>query len=291
MISVIICSAKPLLLKTVKENIETTIGVPYEILAIDNRDSGSGICKVYNEQAAKAKYEVLCFIHEDVILHTNGWGRILIDLLTDSSIGLVGISGTVYKSGIPAVWSACDSSLYRTHSIQHFANEPAPIINNFNPLQESFAEVAVIDGVLMATKKKVFGEFQFDEDRLKAFHGYDLDYSLQVGTKFKVVVTFGILLEHLSEGTLNAEWLKDSLLIHRKWEKVLPKMVIPLDPKTQEREDCIACQSVLKQVLINGSGIKKALYYWLTLVTRFLKYNGMKYSKATLKYIFSPGRI
>ena len=38
MVSIIICSVSPLLLEDLKQNIAQTIGVEYEIIAIDNRE-------------------------------------------------------------------------------------------------------------------------------------------------------------------------------------------------------------------------------------------------------------
>ena len=94
MISVLICSVKPLLLEKVTENIHNTIGVPHEIIFKDNRTENSGVCKVYNELASKSKYDKLCFIHEDVVLKTEDWGKKLIKLFEeDKSVGLIGLAG------------------------------------------------------------------------------------------------------------------------------------------------------------------------------------------------------
>lgn len=73
MISIIICSKNKDLLKDVSANIELTIGVPYEIIAIENNKGEFGICKAYNDGASKAKYDIFCFMHEDISFETQNW--------------------------------------------------------------------------------------------------------------------------------------------------------------------------------------------------------------------------
>ncbi len=66
MISIIICSVNQNYLKDVAENISNSIGVEYELLVWDNREAKKGLCEVYNMMAAKARYDYLCFLHEDI---------------------------------------------------------------------------------------------------------------------------------------------------------------------------------------------------------------------------------
>ena len=61
MLSLIICSINPVYLQQVKENIDSTIGVQYELLIWDNRETQKGICEVYNKMALQATFPYLCF--------------------------------------------------------------------------------------------------------------------------------------------------------------------------------------------------------------------------------------
>ena len=91
MISVLICSSNPVLLKQAKINISETISVKHEILHTDNREFNNGICSVYNELASRASFSYLCFVHEDVLFETKGWGLKIIDnFSSDLNIGLIG---------------------------------------------------------------------------------------------------------------------------------------------------------------------------------------------------------
>ena len=74
MISVIISSAKKELVTQVTKNITDTIAVEFEIIAFDNSNGEKGICEIYNQGIKKARYDVLCFMHEDIAMITPGWG-------------------------------------------------------------------------------------------------------------------------------------------------------------------------------------------------------------------------
>lgn len=50
MLSIIICSVSPERLEQVTRNIHDTIGVDYEIIAIDNREKQWPIARAYNEE-------------------------------------------------------------------------------------------------------------------------------------------------------------------------------------------------------------------------------------------------
>ena len=285
MISIIVCSANADLLAKLRLNVDATIGITYELLAYDNRLACKSIAEVYNQLASEAVYDILCFVHEDVIIHTNGWGAGIKKLLSNKDIGLVGISGAVYKSKYPGTWSACNSRLYRTNSIQHFKNTAQPVVININPDKTDYAEVAVIDGVFMATRKAVFDQYKFDSALLKGFHGYDIDYSLQVGQQYQIVVSYGLLLEHLSEGTLSEEWLNVTVRLHNKWRDRLYINPSSLEKQEKDFNDYLALKNVLS-VALKFEGYKSiVLVSYFRLLFKFGKYNRFKFSKSVLKYL------
>ncbi len=111
MLSIIISSADSLMLENVSKNIDDTVGVPYEILAFPNSGANSeGICAVYNKGIKKAKYDILCFCHEDLVFRTRNWGKIVADIFEwegeDRNIGLLGVVGSTYKALTPSGWDA-----------------------------------------------------------------------------------------------------------------------------------------------------------------------------------------
>ncbi|TAH01102.1 MAG: hypothetical protein EAZ15_07865 [Sphingobacteriales bacterium] len=208
MISIIICSRNKTLLNTVSQSVKNTIGVPYEIIAIDNADAKYGICKAYNLGAAQAKYDIFCFMHEDITFETQNWGQNVLNHLQDESVGLIGVAG-VDPMGIVPIFSDKNIGNAELNIIQ-FNNETKESIHSYrtvNPKDTSIIKQSLIlDGVWMCTKRKVYKLFKYDEVTLDGFHGYDADLSLQVNTQFQVCVIFDILLIHLSPGKVDKRY-------------------------------------------------------------------------------------
>lgn len=62
MLSIIISSYQPQFYSALEKNIAETIGIPYEIIKIDNPNL-MGICEAYNKGASLSKYDYLLFVH------------------------------------------------------------------------------------------------------------------------------------------------------------------------------------------------------------------------------------
>jgi hypothetical protein len=62
-------------------------------------------------------------------------------------------------------------------------------------------------------------KFFFDEE-LPGFHLYDIDFSLRVGQRYKVAVSYDIIIEHFSEGAFSNEWLISNIKYHNKGNKI-----------------------------------------------------------------------
>jgi hypothetical protein len=234
MISIIISSVSKTQLNDVSANIAATIGVPYEIIATDNSNGEKGICEVYNSAAQRAQYDIICFMHEDVIIKTINWGEVVQHIFAgDDSIGLAGIVGSTYKSLMPSGWVCYGlHELLHYNIIQSFKRSDTPTKHEYNnPDNEKLTPVACVDGVWFCTTKKVVAEIKFDEKLLTGFHGYDIDFSLAVNQKYKVVVTYDVLLNHLSEGGFERDWLLDTLKLHDKWKRNLPLHIANINKK------------------------------------------------------------
>ena len=266
MISIIISSSNPEYLSAVKKNIDATVGIPYEVIAVPNGDGKRGICEVYNSAGAQAKYDVLCFMHEDVIIHTQDWGMKVVEVMSDPEIGLLGIAGSTYKSLTPAEW-ACpgvDEFRHKIHIIQNFkfSERQTKLFSTYDGSQTREI-VATIDGVWMCTRKDVFKEYKFDQDLLRGFHGYDVEYSLQVGAKYKICVTYEVLLEHFSEGNYSNDWLNATLLVHNKHKDKLPIAKDGISRNEARRGEKVASKRLLKQLTaLNSSTLQKLRILW-----------------------------
>jgi glycosyltransferase involved in cell wall biosynthesis len=284
MISVIICSADKDLLKQVSENIAATIGVPYEIIAFDNSTAKLGICAVYNKGILQAQYDTLCFMHEDILMKTDNWGQIIISLFNnDHQLGLVGVAGSTYKPLSPSGWRGFDTDSTYLNIIQSSRHTPTQSrLDYLNPTNQSLARVAAVDGVWLCTTKSIAKEFMFDETTFKEFHAYDVDFSLSIGTKYKVAVTFEVLLDHFSGGNYNKTWIQETLKLHFKWQQHLPVNIDHLvSPKQSAHTEKKTFRDFTDQLVKLNYPINN-LFTLLWKNNRFLKLNVLLFCKLNL---------
>ncbi len=225
MISIIICSRNPDISDKLKQNIAKTIGVEYELIVIDNSKNKYTIFSAYNEGVRRAQYPYLCFMHDDILYHTDNWGIKIIEHFKDEKIGLIGVIGGHYMPKCPASWWSTE---YRSGQILQgnsslieynakFANH-----SRYNNRINSIS-VAAVDGLWFCIPNELFKNISFDEHTYTGFHCYDADICLQVINQAKeVVVVYDILIEHFSAGFESYDFLEERIKWFNKWEKYLP---------------------------------------------------------------------
>lgn len=231
MISIIICSRHESIDSGLKENIENTIGVEFELIIINNSQNKYSIFEAYNLGIKQSKGKYLCFVHDDIFIHTYDWGKIIQSIFEkNSKIGLIGVAGAQVKTKMPSAWWNCPDDKKIISIIQHNKGKIEKLNYGFYDHSVN-KDVAVIDGVFMAARRD---EKIFFNAKLKGFHNYDLNISLEyITNNYNVVVTNQILIEHFSIGTLNKDWVQSTLEIHDIYKKKLP--VITNDLMTGER--------------------------------------------------------
>lgn len=226
MITVIIASAKRDLFERIQKNVSETIGVPFEIIGFDNADGSLGLCALYNQGAAAAKYELLCYMHEDIHIETVDWGKVVLRIFEQNNPGVLGVAGSTYKSATPSAWfppSEFGTASWRLNIKQGKKYQSGETKHDYyNPHDEKLSEVACLDGVWFCTTKTVVNKHPFDSDLLTGFHCYDLDFCLNVRLDKKIYVTYEVLMSHDSEGKFDKSWLADSIKVHQKWLRQLP---------------------------------------------------------------------
>jgi hypothetical protein len=279
MISIIISSLNESIFIQFSDNVKKTIGsIIYEIIKIDNPGL-MGICEAYNKGASRAIYPYFIFCHEDILFHTINWGEYLLKIFySDIKIGLVGVLGGKYKPAYNSGWSIassdCTSSFIigthygkshfsktkRSQSISILINSYKDIsINNFES-EICNESVVTLDGLFLATTRLVFKEFQFDENKFKNFHCYDIDFSLQIYQKYDVVVNQNILIEHLSVGNFNENWITETIKLQKKWQKFLPISSSEYTKKQLLNFEFLAFENYLRICKNNKISITSSIY-------------------------------
>ncbi len=214
MISVIICSVNPELSEEIIKNIGNTIGIPHEILVFDNRQASLKIAEVYNRQAQLAKYSYLVFVHEDIAFHSPGWGAHVIESLNLADVGMVGICGGKYYPAVPCSWIDIPHEFRRAGMLSRQDGELVTYDSRDN-VQRFLSETKTLDGLFLAMKKTTWQQFRFNTYQELDFHFYDIDLSLRVGQKLRLVVDHRILPEHFSTGKFDKQWLKDAFAFYK----------------------------------------------------------------------------
>jgi hypothetical protein len=222
MISVLVCSVKPDLYQQLAVNIEETIGIGYELLCFDNRKANRGICEVYNLLAEKAKYNLLLFVHEDVLFRTNNWGRILCRIFSENKIGVLGVAGCKYKSLKFSSWFTGIRQLDCANIVHQFPERQESIYLKPEKGKE-IEEVVCIDGVFMSCSKEVWSNVKFGEQNLKGFHFYDIDFSTRAAKIYRVAVTYEIGVTHITHGgDFGDRWVEAAFVYHKQMSSILP---------------------------------------------------------------------
>lgn len=224
MFSIIICSINPGFLTNLSKNIKETIGVPYELLPFDNRETKFGICKVYNQQAEIAQYPYLLFIHEDILFETLNWGDLLLDTFkSNENCGLIGLAGSNYKSKMFSGWSTLLPEVDACN-IVHKTNGDVLNMIHHRPVKSNLYEAVCLDGVFIASTKEAWADTRFNEEKLKGFHFYDLDFSMRAAFNYNVFVTMIIDVNHMTTtgGDFGNKWIADAFVFHEYLKNFLP---------------------------------------------------------------------
>lgn len=298
MITVIVASANKALFQQLKQNIEATIGVPFELLCFDNQDGKRGICQIYNEGIRQAAYDLLCFMHEDVLIQTMQWGQIVAGIFNrNKDLGILGIAGSSYKSLTPTGWlSYSGIETEYSNLIQSFKFSDNKTMHHLkNRGAKQLATVASVDGVWLCVPKKIAAATGFDEHTFRRFHCYDIDFCLSVGCHKTIAVTFDILLHHFSEGNFDRTWILEVLKLHKKWAHHLPVYTEDFTPKQIFQIEKQSFRHFIKTLIANRFSAGVA-YDVLHQNNRFLKLDVMLYLKLhnyIIRYFFlqkKPGK-
>ncbi|MCJ8166335.1 glycosyltransferase family protein [Pontibacter sp. E15-1] len=307
MISIVVCSRSKVLLENLKNDIEHSIGVQYELIVIDNSNNEYDIFKAYNLGVHQCKGNIICFSHEDVKFHSKNWGQKVHNHFKDDDVGMIGVVGCTALPKVPAPWWNNQMINYHLiNLIQCWGDRQIPdggyrktfcegkTIDYNNPEPKiNLHEAVTLDGLWFCIRKDLFSNISFDELTCPGFHCYDIDISLQVGQFKKVAVVYDILIEHFSLGTLSQGWFLASLAFNKKWEGSLPKVLNNYDKQTyiQYEIECLLTFAYwMQSANFNDALIKETIKYYLILIERN---NSLEYSilKRWSKYGYTLTRF
>lgn len=196
MISVVICSRKTDIPAEARQNIVETNGGEFELVIIDNSSNNYSIFQAYNQGVQRAKGDILCFMHDDVLFRSKNWGDVIErHFQEDEQIGLIGFAGTHFLPDIPMYWYS--SPFVSQHNLN---NDQGMVEEHFHEGwfgERNLIEAVAVDGLCFFVRRELFEKISFDEKTFKGFHLYDMDLCMQVlEAGYKVCVCRDVLVEH-----------------------------------------------------------------------------------------------
>ena len=249
MISFLTCSIDEQLLDRLRANLAGSVGVEHEFLVHRNRELGWGLARAYNALAGRARHPLVCFLHEDVAFRSPpGWGERIVRFFAENpGAGVVGFAGCQVKSRTPSGWFG-PRTYNRQDFVQHSRSGRTRQMRN-DPAGEPFSRVMVLDGMCLFVPRDAWAESPFDEATFPAFHGYDLDFTTQVGMRRTNHVCHTVRMEHFSPGTFDRRWRVAVAAYHRKWADALPLSCVPLDERQRDAIEATVSYRFLRDLL------------------------------------------
>jgi len=261
MISIVVCHRSKYFLNQLEQSIIKTIGVLYEIVVIDNTANKYNIFQAYNLGIEQSNYDVICFAHEDIVFHTNGWGKKVIEHFTNPKVGIIGIAGSHYVPKLPGShWNPCVTSCNIIHTINGKTNLD---LTRYTDNKELSMPAVMLDGVWLCASRKVMKQVRFDDVTFSGFHCYDSDICLQIKKiRYDVRIVFDIDIEHFSFGSKDKIWLKNIYYWFNKWKSELPISCIELSKSEISRANFLNAEELIEQIIINKFGVLNIIKTW-----------------------------
>ena len=186
---------------------------------------GSSLQHAYNEildeAAALDDLEGVILLHEDTEIVEPDLIPILRHRFADPAVAVIGALGargvsslawwegeTFGRAVVPGLTAAEDS----THR---------------GGVSTGVHQVETVDGFVMALSSWAVREVRFDPGFAADFHGYDVDYCLQVRARGRAVVVEDFDAVHhaptmFRDPARRAAWIRANLTYHRKWGELAP---------------------------------------------------------------------
>jgi hypothetical protein len=204
-VSAIVCSIRPDYFAQIKAALETQFAThSFEIIGIHDAKS---LAEGYNRGAAKASGDILIFCHDDIDFVQADFGaRVLHHLQTSDVIGVAGTSRLTGSAFMDSGYPNCSGQIIHARPDWR---KPDSILSYFVPgIQALVVEgIQALDGVFIATHRRVWEAIKYDEVPFDGFHLYDVDFTYRAYLAgLRLMVPMDLLLVHFSDGTYSPTW-------------------------------------------------------------------------------------
>jgi hypothetical protein len=184
------------------KHIGNTIGVRHKVVCYPNFNQFS-LSEIYNDAIKTHRVDNCIFVmcHNDIIIKTKNWGKILLNHYNKTDFGIIGIAGSTFvpKSGM---WwedrSKMCGIVEHTNGVSEWVSEYSNEINGVKP-------VVMIDGLFMSfDPDKIVSNFNTNYGN---FHFYDITFCIDNYMNYiNIGVITSIRVLHKSIGQTNDSW-------------------------------------------------------------------------------------
>ena len=200
------------------EHIDNTIGCKHTVVCYPNHNQFS-LSQIYN-QALKDHYEkdsIFVCCHNDIIIKTQNWGKILLAKFNNTNFDIIGVAGSTYLPESGRWWDDPSKML----GIVEHTNGLREWVSTYSAEIYSVKETVLIDGLFMSFDPDNIVH-RFDET-YKGFHFYDLSFCVpNYLDGCEVGVTTSIRILHKSVGMTNEQWEINRQQFVKDYKEELP---------------------------------------------------------------------
>jgi hypothetical protein len=181
-----------------------------------------------DQAAERDDLEALVLVHQDAEIVDADLCAKVRAALADPAVGLVGCAGALDVRSI-AWW---EGSVTLASFINRYAEHGGGDLASFSwdwsdaPPWAQTGEVETLDGFVLAFSPWAVQTIRFDAS-LSRFHGYDLDYCLQVREAGRKVITADFRAIHHRQIEMlpdPEEWIDAHIAVAEKWDGRMPKI-------------------------------------------------------------------
>jgi len=217
MISIICSTKKPN--EDYKKHILETCGVINSEFLFYKNENEYSLTDVYNKGLKESKYDIVVFLHDDIIIKTNNWGnKLLKHYKRNVEYGILGVAGS---KSLPTSGKWWENKKTMYGQVYHTDKGNTWLSKYSDDLGNKITDVVVVDGVFFSVNKKVIKK-EFNAD-IKGFHFYDIDFCFNnYINDIKVGVHYDIKINHMSIGITNNEWEENRKQFSDTYKDSLP---------------------------------------------------------------------
>jgi glycosyltransferase involved in cell wall biosynthesis len=183
-------------------HIHETIGAKHTVVCYPNFNQFS-LAQIYNDALKVHKVDncIFVFCHNDLIVKTRNWGKVLLNQFNYNDYGIIGIAGTTF---IPAsgMWWEDRSKMY---GIVEHTNTMSTWVSEYSNPYNGVKPTVMIDGLFMGVDPdKIVRGFN---ENYGLFHFYDISFCVDNYLEdVNIGVITSIRVLHKSMGETNPSW-------------------------------------------------------------------------------------